>query len=57
MTKFKITRDRRLEDEETREDTITVTSKEYSSPRLIFDTKDLPDLIKALQGKEREIHG
>lgn len=57
MTKFKITRERRIEDEETKADTLIVFSKEYSSLRLICDTKDLPDLIKALQDKEKEIHG
>lgn len=67
MTKFKIIRNIRLEDEETVSDTVYIEEQDpfcffspptYSSYGNNFsvDTKDLPDLIKALQDKEKEIN-
>lgn len=62
MTKFKITRYITRKDEVLFEDRLEVKIGEgddnlFDVSDFEIDTQDLPDLIKALQDKEREIHG
>lgn len=62
MTKFKITRYITRKDEVLFEDRLEVKIGEgddnlFDVSDFEIDTQDLPDLIKALQDKEKEIHG
>jgi hypothetical protein len=61
MNKFKITRRQEIADEMVKEDRLFIASSSESYPNLLPEiighiyTRDLGDLIKALQEKQKEI--